>query len=358
MKMNIAMATDRNYVRQTYILITSILEVSNTADRYYFYILADKDVPVKWEEILRAMIQKYAHACIYFVQIDKQKNRQLESAGLHLKHITQATYFRLLLPEIIGEDKCLYLDTDMIVCGDISELYGTSLDGYLLAGVKAPYYHSFPDRGKAYCEQTGIPSIDQYINAGVLLMNLSLMRKNNFTQKAMSLAGQYFPTQDQDIMNRLSYGLIKHLPLKYNMPASYYLNWNMELVKSIFSWDEWEEGTRTPVIIHYCSADKPWRNFAVPFADKWWAMCRAAGMFHDFFEEAQDVFYYYGIICQQPLWKCVQFSEQWYCEAKKFPEIYVYGAGEAGKRRFMNCSSTRFVYQQFWSADKIQKRKR
>lgn len=332
MRINIAVATDQNYIRQTYILITSILEASNTDDCYFFNIMTDKDVPVESEETLRFLMQKYSHAHIRFIQMSEQAGSRIKTVNIHLKHITRATYFRLLLPELIDEDKCLYLDTDMIVCGDISELYGTPLDGYELAGVKAPQYHNFPDHGKEYCERTGIPSMEQYINAGVLLLNLSLMRKNQFTQKAMCLAGRFFPTQDQDIINRVSYGRIRHLPLKFNMPASYHLNWNTELIKSVFSWDEWKEGISAPCIIHYSSADKPWKNFAVPFADKWWEMCRTAGMFSDFFEETQDNFYYHGIICQQPLWRCAVFSEQWCCEVKKYADIYVYGAGGTGKK--------------------------
>lgn len=332
MRINIAVATDQNYVRQTYILITSILEASNIEDHYFFYILADKDVSLKSEELLCSIMQKYFHACVHFMQINEQSDNQMRKAGIHLKHITRATYFRLLLPDLIDEDKCLYLDTDMIVCGDTAELYGIPLEGYELAGVKAPQYHNFPDGGKEYCERTGIPSMDQYINAGVLLLNLSLMRKNHFTQKAMLLVEHFFPAQDQDIINRLSYGMIKHLPLKFNMPASYYLNWNMELVKSVFLWDEWKEGISVPHIIHYSSADKPWKNFAIPFADKWWEMCRVAGMFGDFFVDTQDDFYYHGIICQQPLWRCEAFSEKWCYEIKKYSQIYVYGAGRTGKK--------------------------
>lgn len=332
MRINIAVATDQNYVRQTYVLITSVMEVSNSEDHYFFYILADKDVSVESEELLRTITQKYLHACIHFLHVNEQRGKQIKAAGLHLKHITQATYFRLLLPELLDEDKCLYLDTDMIVCRDIAELYGIPLDGYELAGIKAPYYHNFPDHGKEYCGRTGIPSMEQYINAGVLLLDLCLLRKNHFTKKAMGLIDQYFPTQDQDIINRVSYGRIKHLPLEYNMPASYSLSWNMELIESVFSWDEWEKGMGTPCIIHYNSADKPWKNFEVPFADKWWEMCRVAGMFYDFCEELQDIFYYYGVICHQRLWKCAEYSEQWYREIRKFPEIYVYGAGETGKK--------------------------
>lgn len=351
MRINIAVATDQNYVRQTYILFTSILEASNTEDHYFFYIMADKDVSVESEDLLRSITQKYLHACICFLQINEQRGNQIKAAGIHLKHITQATYFRLLLPELIDEDKCLYLDTDMIVCGDVSELYGTSLDGYELAGVKAPQYHNFTDHGKEYCENTGISSMEQYINAGVLLLNLHLMRENHFTQKALRLVHEFFPAQDQDIINRLSYGMIKHLPLKFNMPASYYLNWSTELVKSVFSWDEWEEGTRAPCIIHYSSADKPWKNFSIPFADKWWEMCRTAGMFGDFFEETQNGFYYHGIICQQPLWRCAPFSEEWCCEVKKYSSIYVYGAGETGKKIIQELQH----YQIFISAVLVSK---
>lgn len=72
MRINIAVATDQNYMRQTYILITSILEVSNTDDCYFFNIVTDKDVPVKSEETLRSLMQKYSHAHIRFIQMSEQ----------------------------------------------------------------------------------------------------------------------------------------------------------------------------------------------------------------------------------------------------------------------------------------------
>lgn len=327
MKINIAIGTDENYVKQSCVLIKSIMEAAKEDCKYEFYILIDKDVSVKSKKYFLLFEKQYSYCHIIFKQIDNQ----IRDAYIRIKHITPVTYARLLLPDLLDEEKCVYLDSDIIVCEDIAELFAISMDEYEIAGVKAPHYHQLPDQGREYMRQTGIPSMDRYINAGVLLLNLDLMRKNCFTQKAMQLISRPFPTQDQDIINLLSYHKIKHLPFKYNVPAVYCSDWNPELINKVFTQEEWEEGIKNPNIIHYCGLWKPWEDFKVLFADKWWEVCRMTDVFSDFMLERQDIFYYYGVIMQKPLWKCMEFSNEWYNEVNKFPCIYVYGAGEKGK---------------------------
>lgn len=60
-----------------------------------------------------------------------------EKAQICNTHLSKAAYFRLLIPELIREyDKCIYLDCDIIVHGDLKELYEIELGNNYLAGVK------------------------------------------------------------------------------------------------------------------------------------------------------------------------------------------------------------------------------
>ena len=55
-----------------------------------------------------------------------------------ISHITSPTYYRLLLPALLPDvEKCIYIDGDTIVDGDISKLYAEDLGDNLVAGVKA-----------------------------------------------------------------------------------------------------------------------------------------------------------------------------------------------------------------------------
>jgi lipopolysaccharide biosynthesis glycosyltransferase len=62
------------------------------------------------------------------------------------ERINNMTYYRLLLPSILSDcDKCLYLDSDIIVCGDLYELLKIEIDDSYIAGVKAPWYILYAD---------------------------------------------------------------------------------------------------------------------------------------------------------------------------------------------------------------------
>lgn len=127
------------------------------------------------------------------------------------------TYVRLLLPEILKTyNKCLYLDGDVLCKGDISELLNTDIDffgGYL----------DFDE--KHYLRLTGVKN---YVNAGVLLMNLKNLRNDNFLSKALSFdcnSKSIFKkhwSHDQTIINELYQNKIKIIDVKYNAQLDYH----------------------------------------------------------------------------------------------------------------------------------------
>lgn len=61
--------------------------------------------------------------------------------------------FRLLLPELINEQKCIYLDSDIVVCRDISELYGIDISDYDIGGAFSPLYFKQKERAEKIVER-------------------------------------------------------------------------------------------------------------------------------------------------------------------------------------------------------------
>jgi len=83
---------------------------------------------------------------------------------------TAYTLLRLLLDKIPNmPDKVLYLDTDTMIHGDIFKFYSTDITKYELAGVKDRYGRFFMG--------------PRYLNAGVLLLNLKLIKETNLFEK-------------------------------------------------------------------------------------------------------------------------------------------------------------------------------
>lgn len=124
-------------------------------------------------------------------------------------------------------DRVLSLDTDTIVDKDISELWDIDLDGYYLAAVKEPT--------KSICAT--------YINAGVMMLNLSKLRDGKGDEIIHALNTRLYGFCDQDCINEYCQGHILEIPSVYNA-------------------NNFTEYTSAPKIIHYAGINsKRWRMY-------------------------------------------------------------------------------------------------
>ena len=124
---------------------------------------------------------------------------------------SKATCYRLLLPLILENTRrCLYLDSDTLIVGDLTTLWETDLTGYCMGGV-------FEDISSVSSMMLGdrIPGIETYVNAGVLLMDLDLMRRLDLAEQLL-VRSMDTMCLDQDALNIVCYGRIRLLPHKYS----------------------------------------------------------------------------------------------------------------------------------------------
>lgn len=264
------------YAKLTYISMSSVL-LNNCKRKIKFVLLVDKEYHDE-ESIFGNLNTTFENYEIDFLSIDESV---FEYAELHIPHINHATYFRLILPEILPTvDKCLYLDCDTIVNADISELYDLELGNCLIAGVLGPGYLNNP-KCDSYCECVGLPDLNTYINAGVLLFNLDMMRKENTSLEFMKLISSQYPSQDQDIINKVCYGRILQLPLKYNVMTKY-AEWDISDYGINFNKDELISAWNFPAIIHYADRIKPWDEPDSYLASEWWEICSKTALINDF----------------------------------------------------------------------------
>lgn len=322
----ISLATDVGYLKQTFIVIESAMYHANIEDSYHFVLLINGQAQTLCQEYSLDMQNKYHNCKIECIVMD---DIFLQIPNCHIAHITLPTYYRLLLPQLLECDKCIYLDSDVIITGDLRELFDIDIMGYDIAGVIAPSFRNITESQiEEHCRITNLPCIDSYINAGVLLMNLVQLRQNHFTEKALPLTENFYPVQDQDIINQLCYGRIKLIDFKYNFQAAYFYK-SVELLYRLFSKSSIQNAIQNPLVVHYNRPKKPWTFFDLPFADLWWSMCKRTKFFEVFIQQHLNRFYYYGIISRQRLWLLDCFSDAWYEELnQRYPYIYIYGAGK------------------------------
>lgn len=123
-------------------------------------------------------------------------------------YCTPYTLLRLLADKIENiPDKLLYLDIDMMAAGDIAELYNTDITDYEYAAVKEKYGSIFirPD----------------YINAGMLLLNMKKIKETGMLNKSRELIKtKKMLFADQDAIFR-STTKKKLLPRKYNEQSKF-----------------------------------------------------------------------------------------------------------------------------------------
>ncbi len=238
--MNIVFAVNNKYADILPVVLTSILE-NNREKAINFYILAT-DYSLEARQKIAKLNKVYHNWTVHYIKPDVSV---LAGLGLNIGYITQETYFRYMVADLLpGEDKALYLDADVIVNGNLDGLWQTDITGYYCAGVSDLYI----DNPRVNHKPTinFLPE-DLYVNAGVLLLNLELMRQDKIASRLIQNTKDLFESisfQDQDIINITLKGHIKELDSIYNFAG--------ENVKA-------EPHKRaSAVIIHYTGKLKAW----------------------------------------------------------------------------------------------------
>jgi UDP-glucose/galactose:(glucosyl)LPS alpha-1,2-glucosyl/galactosyltransferase len=120
-----------------------------------------------------------------------------------------ATYFRLFIEELLPAKimKAIYLDADILVLGDLSELWNLEMSGSLLLAVQDAYaraFHLGRMKRVAFRESICFDSQSSYFNAGVLVIDLAGWRKEAIGKRALQFMKDYkekLTFCDQDALN-------------------------------------------------------------------------------------------------------------------------------------------------------------
>lgn len=252
-------------------LVVALKSLLDNASKDYNYCI--KVLHTNVGEVHKSQVKKYEseNVSVEFVDlsyyIEKVKNK------LYTRdYYTNTTYFRLFLPELYPQyDKVLYLDSDIIVVGDISELYNTDMGTNLVAAAPDDIIQKnkvFQD----YAELVvGVAKYQHYFNAGVLLMNLDQLRKFNFQEKFLYLLEKvkFSVAQDQDYLNRLCKGRVTLVDHAWDVMP--YVN------------DETKE--EDIKLIHYNFAYKPWHFEDVTYNEYFWKYAKET----EFYEEILEI---------------------------------------------------------------------
>lgn len=233
-------ATDDNYMPFLDVSINSII---TNASKKYKYIINVLNTGLRKENVDIVKRQENKNFTINFVDISEAVEG-LKDKLKNVYHFGLATYYRLFIQSLFPQySKVLYLDCDLVVLGDISKLYNTNMGDNIIAAIPDQVIAGKEEFRQYTSIALGIQH-QNYINAGVMLMNLDKFREHNIENKFAYLVEHYnFDTiaPDQDYINVLCNGKIKYLPNGWNKAAL----------------QNKTEGELN--LVHYCLYKKPWQ---------------------------------------------------------------------------------------------------
>ena len=246
-------AVDDGYIPFLAVAIESLID--NSSKNYYYSL---KILHTNVSEENKKKINKYQRDNVNIEFVDLNYYIERVKDKLYTRdYYTKTTYFRLFVPDLYPQySRALYLDSDITILGDIAELYHTDIGTNLVAGVPDGAVQTV-DIFKEYVEKfVGVRDYNNYFNAGILVMNLSEMRKYKFQEKFLYLLEnvKFTVAQDQDYLNRLCKGRVKIVDKVWNVMPMPELGVDEKDVK----------------LVHYNLNYKPWHYDDILYQDFFW----------------------------------------------------------------------------------------
>ena len=188
---------------------------------------------------------------------DRMSNR------LRCDYFTLTIYFRLFIPSMFPQyDKGIYIDSDVVLTDDIAKLFDIDIGENYIGACNDLSIADIPPL-VAYTEKAVGVNAKEYINSGVLLMNLKKMRDDDLEGHFLALLNKYHfdsIAPDQDYLNAMCNGKIYYLEEKWDtMPND---------AKPML--------TETS-LIHYNLFSKPWCYDDIQYEEQFWNYAQDCG---------------------------------------------------------------------------------
>lgn len=230
---NIAYGIDDNYARCMATSIASFC-INNKDKNFCFYIVAS-DLSDKTKIKLKVLAKDY-NINIIIYEINKDFFRDMPI----IHEISLATYFRILLPNLVlNVDKLYYIDADIICLKDADSFFCINLEDNIIAAV--------PDSEKMNNKRNKALNLGQhiYFNAGILIIDIEKWNNNKISDKILTVINKYkniIKYEDQDALNIVLSKKVKYISKIFNCITLSDVD-NKEII-----------------LLHFANHPKPWNK--------------------------------------------------------------------------------------------------
>lgn len=271
--MNIMYATDDNYVEIMAVSIQSLLQ-HNYPKEICFYIVTDH-IQESNKEKLIFMVQSQGAKILF---IEKPNIRKILGVELKTLRWSDSAYSRLFLkllysnyPEV---EKLLYIDCDTLIVDSLQELWNIDISDYLGAAC-------LECMSRMHKKIIGASAKDNYVNTGMLLLNVGRWKHENIDSQMMNFIQQYKGKTeyvDQGVINGTISNRFLLVNPRYNLTSLAYDFTYEEMMiyrKPDFGYakEEWESAIERPAIVHFTTSFlsiRPWyEGSRHPYARLW-----------------------------------------------------------------------------------------
>lgn len=248
--MNIVFITDDAYTQHAGVMLESLFQ-TNKGIYANIYCLSFS-LCQENKDKLRVVCQDRAK--LTFIEgKDQQDFLKSLAVGGNVKQWNPIMYLKCFMHLLLPNDvqRLLFLDVDMVINHDLKPLFEMELYGKVVAGAddwKYSYLHK---------ERIGLSTMDEYINSGVLLVDVEKWR--NMAQKcsmdAFLKKNKTDIINDQDVFALYFKGKILLIEQKWNV-TTYWFERKPRIMDKYLP--QLVEVRCNPYIIHFCEPIKPW----------------------------------------------------------------------------------------------------
>lgn len=288
----IVLAADDRYVPMVTVTIQSVIQELAAGRILDFYVF-HRDISLANQAIMQQFFAAAPHR-LTFVDIGRKLS------GLKLstnnQHISVETYYRFLIQDLLPfYDKVLYLDSDLLIKSDISQLFDMDLGDNYLGAIrdidfcanlnvkitrqpkpsKSRYLKNL-HRMQYAKEVLHLDNPYDYFQAGVLLLNTKLLRMRVPVSTWMRLAeNPKYIYNDQDILNQVCQGHVKFLAANWNvMHECGGRVANLYPLAPAWIFEQYQQARQEIKIVHYAGFSKPWSDPNCEFGVDYWMTAR------------------------------------------------------------------------------------
>lgn len=289
----VAFAADNAYVPM---LTTTIYSMLKNASSQYLYdiVILERAISQDNKDILRAFFSQFENVSIRFFDaasiIDRYKLTTSNS------HISVETYYRFLVQELLPfYKKVLYLDSDLIIQGDVAELFEFDLKGCVLAAAHDLDFlgnlnSQDGNRFKYAKKKLGMSNPYAYFQAGVLVLNIPELRRLHSTGEWLEIASDpNYIYNDQDVLNAECEGRVLYLDYAWNVMIDC-----AGRIAKIFSkapachYEAFLCSRSHEKIVHYAGFEKPWTTVGCDRGELYWQYARDTPFYERLLAQLMD----------------------------------------------------------------------